>query len=379
MKISKKVPVIISLILITFLLGSCASSDELNKKSTTVQTTKPEVTAITPEKTTSTPAAPAILPNTPLFTDVFYADPSAHVFNGKLYIYPSHDIENNIKPDDNGSQYAMEDYHVLSIDDFNSACIDNGQALHMKDVPWVKRQMWAPDAAYKNGKYYLYFPAKDKDDIFRIGVATSSSPTGPFTAEKNYIEGSFSMDPAVFTDSDGKSYMYFGGLMGGQLQNWATGKFDKNARLPIGSQVALVPKIAELNDDMLSFKAQPKDISIVDENGKPLIAKDEKRRFFEAVWVHKYNDNYYLSYSTGTTHYIAYAMSKSPTGPFTYKGVILEPVKKGWTTHHSIVQFNDKWYLFYHDATVSGVDNKRSLKYSELEYNSDGTIKTITP
>lgn len=330
----------------------------------------------TSEKPVSTPV---ILPNTPLFTDVFYADPSAHVFNGKLYIYPSHDIENSVKPDDNGSQYAMEDYHVLSIDDFNSACIDNGQALHMKDVPWVKRQMWAPDAAYKNDKYYLYFPAKDKDDIFRIGVATSSSPTGPYTAEKNYIEGSFSIDPAVFTDSDNQSYIYFGGLMGGQLEKWTTGKFNKNAHQPVGSQAALGPKVAQLSDDMLSFKSQPKEISIVDENGKPLIAKDEDRRFFEGVWVHKYNDNYYLSYSTGTTHKIVYAMSKSPTGPFTYKGVILEPVKRGWTTHHSIVQFKDKWYLFYHDATVSGVDNKRSVKYSELEYNSDGTIKTITP
>ncbi len=379
MKILKIVPAILSLTFVTVLLCSCTNSDEISKKTTTAQTTKPAVTAITTEKPASTPATPTIKQNTPLFTDVFYADPSAHVFDGKLYIYPSHDIENNIKPDDDGSQYAMKDYHVLSIDDFFSACTDNGEALHMKDVPWVKRQMWAPDAAYKNNKYYLYFPAKDKDDIFRIGVATSTSPTGPFTAEKNYIEGSFSMDPAVFTDTDGKSYMYFGGLMGGQLQNWTTGKFNKNAKLPTGTQAALGPKIAEMSDDMLSFKVQPKDISIVDENGKPLIAKDENRRFFEGAWVHKYNDNYYLSYSTGTTHKIVYAMSKSPTGPFTYKGVVLEPVKKGWTTHHSIVQFKDKWYLFYHDATVSGVDNKRSLKYSELEYNSDGTIKTITP
>jgi hypothetical protein len=319
-----------------------------------------------------------ILPKEPLFREIFFADPSAHVFNDKLYIYPSHDIDTDIPSSNEGDQYAMEDYHVLSIDDFTSECVDNGQVLHLKDIPWAKKQLWAPDAAYKNNTYYLYFPAKDMEDVFRIGVATSTSPIGPFIPEDNYIQGSFSMDPAVFVDSDNRAYMYIGGLWGGQLEKWRDGVYDINGTTPYGTEAALGPVVAELSDDMLSFKETPQEVSIVDEDGNPLQANDENRRFFEGVWVHKYNDNYYLSYSTGTTHYIVYAVGKNPKGPFTFKGTILNPVV-GWTTHHSIVQFKEKWYLFYHDASVSGFDNKRSIKYTELTYNDDGTINIIDP
>ena len=219
----------------------------------------------------------------------------------------------------------------------------------MNDVPWVSTQMWAPDAAYKNGTYYFYFPAKDKDGIFRIGVATSKSPAGPFTPEPNYIPGSFSIDPAVFIDDDGKAYMYFGGLWGGQLEKWQTGTFNPEAGPQKPDEVALGPIVATMSDDMLTFADTPQEIKILDENGTPLLAGDEDRRFFEAAWVHKYNGTYYFSYSTGSTHYICYATSDNPKGPFVYRGRILEPVI-GWTTHHSIVEFKGKWYLFYHDV-----------------------------
>jgi len=318
-------------------------------------------------------------PNKPLVTHIYTADPSAHVFEGKIYIYPSHDLDHNEPSNDNGDQYKMEDYHVLSIDDFNSPCVDNGQALHLKDIPWASKQLWAPDAAYKNDTYYLFFPARDKDDIFRIGVATSSKPSGPFTAQESYIPGSFSIDPAVFIDEDNKAYMYYGGLWGGQLEKWQTGTFNPDAQGPEDSEPALGPIVAELNDDMLTFKEAPQEISIVDEDGLPIVAGDEERRYFEGPWVHKYKGYYYLSYSTGTTHYIVYAISKNPMGPYEYKGRILNPVS-GWTTHHSIVQFEGKWYLFYHDCSLSGgVDHKRSVKFTELKYNEDGTIQTIDP
>lgn len=320
-----------------------------------------------------------VKPNEPLVEHIYTADPSAHVFEGKLYIYPSHDLEHDEPSNDNGDQYKMEDYHVLSIENFNSPCIDHGEVLHVRDVPWASSQMWAPDCAYKNNKYYLYFPARDHDGIFRIGVATSTSPAGPFKPEENYIPGSYSIDPAVFIDDDGKAYMYFGGLWGGQLEKWQTGTFVSDAEGPAATGPALGPLVAELNDDMLTFKDKPKEISIVDENGNPLLAGDEDRRFFEAAWLHKYNGEYYLSYSTGSTHFIVYAVGKSPTGPFVYKGKILEPVI-GWTNHHSIVQFENKWYLFYHDSSLSGgVDHKRSVKFTELTYNEDGTIQTINP
>ncbi|CAM3670202.1 MULTISPECIES: glycoside hydrolase family 43 protein [Paenibacillus] len=320
-----------------------------------------------------------VRPNEPIVTHIYTADPSAHVFEGKLYIYPSHDLDHDNTSNDNGDQYDMEDYHVFSLEDVNAPCVDHGEVLHVKDVPWAQKQMWAPDAAFKNDTYYLYFPARDHEGIFRIGVATSSSPSGPFTPEPNYIPGSFSIDPAVFVDDDNRAYMYFGGLWGGQLEKWQTGTFVPDAEGPAADAPALGPRVAELSDDMLTFKAAPQEISIVDENRKPIPAGDEDRRYFEGPWMHKYNGTYYLSYSTGSTHKIVYATSQSPTGPFEYKGTILTPVL-GWTTHHSIVEFKNKWYLFYHDSSLSGgADNKRSVKFTELKYNEDGTIQTIDP
>jgi hypothetical protein len=316
----------------------------------------------------------------PLVTHIYTADPSAHVFNGRIYIYPSHDIESNTPQDDEGGHFDMKDYHVLSMDSIGGKVTDHGVALDIKDVPWAGRQMWAPDAAYKNGKYYLYFPAKDKKDVFHIGVATSSSPTGPFKAEPDYIKGSYSIDPAVFTDTDGKSYMYFGGIWGGQLQRWTNGNYDSpgsKTDLQNDSLPAIGPRVALMSSNMLSFASPVREIKILDPEGKPLLGGDHDRRFFEAAWMHKYNGKYYLSYSTGDTHYIAYATGSNPYGPFTYQGVVLNPVV-GWTNHHSIVEIKGRWYLFYHDSVFSkDKTHLRTVKVTELKYRPDGSIETV--
>ena len=97
----------------------------------------------------------------PLVTNIYTADPSAHVFNGRIYVYPSHDTATGTKEDDLGSHFDMRDYHVLSMDSVGGAVADHGVALDIKNVPWAGRQMWAPDAAFANGKYYLYFPVKN--------------------------------------------------------------------------------------------------------------------------------------------------------------------------------------------------------------------------
>jgi beta-xylosidase len=315
----------------------------------------------------------------PLITGIYTADPSAHVFDGKIFLYPSHDIESGIPQDDLGSHFAMRDYHVFSMDTIGGQVTDHGVALDIANVPWAGRQMWAPDAAFKDGKYYFYFPAKDKKDVFRIGVAEADAPAGPFTARPEPIAGTFSIDPAVFRDDDGKYSMYFGGIWGGQLQRWATGSYKAEDTYPANDQPALSAKVARLGDDMVSLAETPRDVVIQDENGKPLTAGDNSRRFFEASWLHKYNGTYYFSYSTGDTHFIVYGTSKSPYGPFTYKGKILEPVL-GWTNHHSIVEFQGKWYLFYHDAQLSGGQTHlRNVKVTELHYRPDGSIETIDP
>jgi hypothetical protein len=317
----------------------------------------------------------------PITSSLFTADPSAHVFNNKLYVYPSHDRETDIQDNDNGDQYDMNDYHVFSMDSVGGAVTDHGIALKADDVPWVGKQLWAPDAAHKNGKYYLYFPARDKEGVFRCGVAESDSPEGPFKPDPEPIEGSYSIDPASFVDDDGQAYLYFGGIWGGQLQCWRSGKFDKAAYETMeatGDEPALMPRVAKLSDDMHSFSTGVQDIVINDVDGKPIHASKHDRRFFEAAWMHKYKGKYYFSYSTGDTHLLAYAIGDSPMGPFTYADKILEPVK-GWTTHHSIVEFKGKWYLFYHDTSLSGKNHLRCVKIRELVYDEEGKIKLAEP
>jgi beta-xylosidase len=310
---------------------------------------------------------------------IYTADPSAHVFNGRIYIYTSHDIDAGTPFNDLGDHFAMEDYHVFSLASPQSEIIDHGVVLHLKNVPWAKQQMWAPDAAYKNGKYYLYFPAKNKEGIFQIGVAVSNTPEGPFIPEVQPISGTYSIDPAVFRDTNGNHYIFFGGIWGGQLQQYRNNQFNQQFNEPSDKEAALGPRVALLSEDMLQLAEEAKEILILDEYGKPLLAGDHERRFFEGPWMHKHNGKYYFSYSTGNTHYICYAIGDNPYGPFYYKGRILNPVI-GWTTHHSICEFEGKTYLFYHDSSLSGgITHLRSVKMVEISYDDEDRIITVDP
>ena len=313
-----------------------------------------------------------------LFPQDYMADPAANVFNGRIYIYPSHDWESGVPENDNGDHFNMRDYHVFSMDDpENGEIKDHGVILQVEDIAWAGRQLWDNDVVEKDGKYYLYFSLKDKNDVFHLGVAVADRPEGPFVPQSDPIRGSYSIDPSVFKDDDGSVYIYFGGLWGGQLQRYRDNKALESAVLAEGDESALPSRVAKLTDDMMQFAEEPHPVVIVDDNGQPLKASDP-HRFFEASWMHKYNGKYYFSYSTGDSHYLCYAMGDNPYGPFTYKGVILEPVV-GWTTHHSIVEFKGKWYLFFHDCVPSnGQTWLRSMKVKDLEYNADGTIRIVS-
>ena len=308
----------------------------------------------------------------------YMADPAVHVFEGKLYIYPSHDLESGIAENDNGDHFNMKDYHVFSLEDvMEGEVTDHGMVLDTQNIPWAGRQLWDCDVTEKDGKFYMYFPLKDQNDIFRIGVAIADNPAGPFIPQDNPMKGSYSIDPCIWKDEDGSYYMYFGGLWGGQLQRYRNNKALESAILPEGEEEALPARVARLREDMLEFAEAPRAVMILDENGNPLKAEDNERRFFEASWMHKYNGKYYFSYSTGDTHRLCYAIGDHPYGPFTYQGVILTPVV-GWTTHHAIVEYKGKWYLFHHDSVPSGGKTwLRSLKVCELEYDEEGRILTI--
>lgn len=302
-----------------------------------------------------------------IFTHDYMADPSVHVFNGRIYIYPSHDQESGVAENDNGDHFNMKDYHCLSLADPNEGhAVDEGMILDMDDIPWAGRQLWDNDVVEKNGRYYMVFCLKDRNDIFRLGVATADRPEGPFKAEPDPIRGSYSIDPCVFKDDDGKIYTYFGGIWGGQLQCYKDNKRIDFPILPKGTEPALCPRVARMTDDVLQFAEAPRAIVILDEHGQPMQAENP-HHFFEASWMHKQDGRYVFSWSTGDTHLICYAVGDSPYGPFHYKGILLEPVV-GWTTHHCICQIQGKWYLFHHDSEPSGGTTwLRSLKVKEIK------------
>ena len=282
----------------------------------------------------------------PVITGLYTADPSARVFNDTLFLYPSHDR-------DSAKWWDMTDWHVFSTVDMKH-WTDHGVALSLKDLKWAKKYAWAPDCGFKNGRYYFYFPT-DQD---YIGVAVSDKPVGPFIdpLEKplitrqtpGVIANRDLIDPCIFTDDDGTSYLFFG-------QN----------------NVCAV----KLNKDMISF------------NGPATIIKGTDH-FFEAVWVHKYKGKYYISYSGDGK--IMYAMSDKVLGPYEFKGEILDKVNSG-TNHHSIVKYKGNWYLFYHtsDLALRNIPSdsperefiqwRRSVCVDYLYYNSDGTIRRVNP
>ncbi|TGE23682.1 alpha-N-arabinofuranosidase [Hymenobacter aquaticus] len=362
------------------LLSACQSNPATTEAPTTTAAAPDSAATAAPAAAAPDSASKKYLAQ-PLVKDIYTADPSAHVFNGRIYIYPSHDIETGMPENDNGDHFAMRDYHILSMDSIGGQVTDHGVALDLKDIPWAGRQLWAPDAAYKNGTYYLYFPVKDKQDVFRIGVATSKLPTGPFKAEPKPMAGTLSIDPAVFTDTDGKTYMYMGGIWGGQLQRWRTGKYDASKpkeQEPAATEPSVGPRVARLSADMKQLAEPVREVKIVDKDGKVLLSGDNNRRFFEGAWMHKYQGKYYFTYSTGDTHFLAYATGTSPYGPFTYQGTFMNPVQ-GWTTHHSIVEIKGKWYIFYHDTQLSNKTWLRNVKVTELKRGADGSLALINP
>ncbi len=334
-----------------------------------------------------------------LFPADYMADPSVHVFDDRIYIYPSHDWEASNVENDNGDQYIMKDYHVLSIDGdpMTGTVVDHGCVLRQEDIPWAGRQLWDCDVqqyetevpttaaeqaeglgfSKKVRRYVMYFPLKDRNDVFHWGTAVADNPAGPFIPQPAPVPGSYSIDMCAFRDpNDHQVYVYFGGLWGGQLQRYKDNIHLETPHLPEGDEEALPARCVRLTPDGMAFAEAPRPIVVVDADGRPLRAADP-HRFFEASWTFVRNGVYYFTYSTGDSHLLCYATGNNPYGPFTYGGVILTPVV-GWTTHHSIIEYHGQWYLFHHDSVPSGGKSwLRSLKVCPLTFAPDGSILTI--
>ena len=296
----------------------------------------------------------------PIIRDQFSADPTARVFNNKVYVYPSHDI----MPPEGQRQdwFCMEDYHVFSSENLTD-WTDHGVIVTQNKVPWVRPDsysMWAPDCVERNGKYYFYFPSAPKGGMgFGVGVAIADSPEGPFVCESEPIKGINGIDPCVLLASDGNAYIF-----------WGNGRCAK-----------LKDNMKELADDTPKEKVKwgEREFEMYGVN----CLKGLPSRQAEGPFAFEYNGNYYLTYPyvRENTEVLGYAMSKNPMGPYEYKGLIMAEHENGcWTNHHSIINYKGQWYLFYHHNDFSPRDDKRrSVCIEKLYFNADGTIKEVKP
>lgn len=275
----------------------------------------------------------------------FNADPSPHVFNGKVYVYATDDASNSGKYWDSTSWrlYSSKDMKTWS---------DDGAFLSVGVFKWARpdAKAWAPEAAFRNGKYYFYAPVGGD----KIGVAVSDRPQGPFVDGRSDAlidkvrdanAGDEPIDPAVFVDDDGQAYMFFG---------------------------TRVPKVVRLGEDMVSTRGPVEDVVIT---GWP--DDGRAKTYGEAPFLHKHGGLYYFTFSTGWPGQIAYATSRSPVGPFAYRGVILD-YRTINTNHQAIIQHKGKWWLFYHDNLLPGGHGyRRSITYAPLKHRPDGTIEEV--
>lgn len=285
----------------------------------------------------------------PIITDQFTADPAARVFEGKVYLYPSHDIlarEGRGRP----GWFCMEDYHVFSSENLVD-WTDHGVIVSQDSVPWIRPasySLWAPDCISRNGKYYFYFPAPAKDAtfgrFFSVGVAISDKPSGPFVPQPEPIKHVNGIDPNPFIDRNGQAYLY-----------WAARNFY----------------VARLKDNMLELAGEPQTVEGLPEKGLK-----------EGPFVIERNGIYYMTYPhvQDSTERLEYAISDNPMGPFKVTGVIMDESLGCWTNQQSIIEYKGQWYLFYHHNDLSPhFDKNRSVRIDSLFFNQDGTIRKVIP
>lgn len=286
----------------------------------------------------------------PIVRNQYSADPSARVFGDRVYVFPSHDI---LATEGKGrvGWFCMEDYHVFSSANLTD-WTDHGMVVSQTTVPWTNPttyNMWAPDCIYRNGKYYFYFPAGTKDSSFgrgfAIGVAIADKPEGPYVPQPTPIKGVHGIDPNVFIDKDGQAYLY-----------WSQGNIFA---------AKLKDNMVDLASDVITLKDLP------------------TKGLKEGPYLFERNGIYYMTFPhvENTIERLEYAMADNPLGPFKMTGVIMdESPTNCWTVHHSVIQFKNQWYLFYHDRDYSpNFDKARSVRADSLSFNADGTIKKVIP
>ncbi|WP_415861284.1 glycoside hydrolase family 43 protein [Thalassobellus suaedae] len=282
--------------------------------------------------------------NNPIITDKYTADAAAIVHDDKVYIYAGHDQAPN-----DVNAYRMHEWLVYSSSDMVH-WEAHPVPLKPTDFNWASGSAWASQVIERNGKFYWYVTVEHGSIHGKaIGVAVSDSPTGPFkdAIGKALITNDMTtqtkiswddIDPTVWVDDDGQAYLFWGNT---------------------------VCKYAKLKDNMIELDG-------------PIMTVD-LLNFTEAPWIHKKGDWYYLSYAYQFPEKIAYAMSKSVTGPWEFKGILNEVAGNSNTNHQAIIEFKGKDYFIYHNGNIPthGGSFRRSVCVDRLFYNKDGTMKRV--
>jgi len=277
-------------------------------------------------------------------------DPDVQVWDDVVWMYCSQD--RNVDSTRHKHHYdAMAGYHAFSSSDMIN-WTDHGEIFNSFDVSWAWEKggfLWAPGSARKDGKYFLYYPIKNKEGIWCVGVAVGDSPIGPFKDSGKPLEGLTDIDPKIFIDDDGQAYIY--------------------------NNIAVV---AKLKPNMIEMAEAPRKIDYAPQE----IMENDTLKFLEGSYMHKKDGVYYYSYTNWKNKSFQgyYAVGSSPYGPFEWKGA-MAPKAQGAQDHHSIIEFKGQWYYFYHislkDLPKYKESQGRIACYDKLFYNEDGTIQMV--
>lgn len=332
----------------------------------------------------------------PIFWQRYTADPSALVYDGRYYLFCSHDTYDKEK----GYGYFMNDVTCISTTDMKN-WTDHGEVFSYRQSAWGATETWAPQVTEKNGKFYLYYGDADR----RIGVAVADNPLGPYVDESDEPLVSHDTPGVDLFDKDGNRLTPDletpGALQGSE--NWGMWVFDPTAFIDPKTGKAYLyfggahpdnSRIIRLKDNMTETEGRA--------------IHPNTPGFFEGSWAHEREGIYYYSYAGhgfGTPANIEYVMSDNPMWGFGNAGVMLPnpPDNDGMNNHHSVVEYKGNWYIAYHSRKVvheqlraaeegvewcraiDGVDDHRAHEYmrsvavDRLYYNDDGSIKTVEP
>ncbi|WP_433303858.1 family 43 glycosylhydrolase [Actinoplanes sp. CA-030573] len=284
----------------------------------------------------------------PIVQTIYTADPAPLVYNGRVYLYTGHD-------EDNSTYFTMKEWRVWSSADMVN-WTDHGSPLNLASFSWASANAWAGQTIYRNGKFYWYVPMTVRaTGQMGIGVAVSSSPTGPFTDALGHpLVSNGQIDPTVFVDDDGQAYLYWG-----NPDLW----------------------YVRLNADMISYSGSPTKIPLTTAGfGTRTGDANRPTLFEEGPWVYKRNGLYYIVFAAKCcSEFIAYSTAPGPTGPWTYRGTIMPTQGSSFTNHPGVIDFNGGSYFFYHNGALPGGGGyTRSVAVEKFSYNADGTIPAIT-